>query len=408
MPRPLLAAFALALMLPLTARAAEPIHIDLPIGHTQWRAVVVPANVPLAHTAQFLASDLIPAPAARVNSLDIPADIKANIEQSKLEQTAAKQLLSAYSAMTSALGRASAYPSQIVKLNVYVTTPTVVPQLRKLIERDQNAAISWVVTPLPNPRAVVAIDAVAVADTESKNVEGVAILPPGGATYISGQAEKGADLAAATKATMAGLGRTLEHLGLAKKDVVQVKSFCKPMTDVAAARAEIEASFGGAENTPPLVWVETTQNTTTEIEMIAAAPRKAAAGGPNADTLEFIHPPWFPKPSPVYSKVAIVRGGQLIYTSGLYASKPSLAPEDEVKDIFSHLQELITKSGSDFKHLAKATYYPAAEPGSTALNKLRPEYYDPQRPPAASKMAVHGTGMPGHTVTMDIIAVTPK
>jgi len=72
------------------------------------------------------------------------------------------------------------------------------------------------------------------------------------------------------------------------------------------------------------------------------------------------------------------------------------------------LQELITKAGGDFKHLAKATYYPATEPPSTALNKLRANYYDPQRPPAASKMMVHSTGLDGHGLTMDIIAVTPK
>jgi enamine deaminase RidA (YjgF/YER057c/UK114 family) len=76
-----------------------------------------------------------------------------------------------------------------------------------------------------------------------------------------------------------------------------------------------------------------------------------------------------------------------------------------VADVFDRLKGVLAESGSDFNHLVKATYYVTDEDASTALNKLRPNYYDPKRPPAASKVKVAGTGFPGRTLSLDMIAV---
>jgi len=78
--------------------------------------------------------------------------------------------------------------------------------------------------------------------------------------------------------------------------------------------------------------------------------------------------------------------------------------------VFAQLQQLLDSTGSDLRHLAKATYYVSdddrtAGSSSAMLNKLRPEYYDPERPPAASKVRVHGVALVDRTLTMDIIAV---
>ena len=53
----------------------------------------------------------------------------------------------------------------------------------------------------------------------------------------------------------------------------------------------------------------------------------------------------------------------------------------------------------------KATYYITDEDASRALNELRPKYYDPARPPAASKATVAGVDPAGRNVTLDMIAV---
>ena len=69
---------------------------------------------------------------------------------------------------------------------------------------------------------------------------------------------------------------------------------------------------------------------------------------------------------------------------------------------------MLEKTGSDFRHLAKATYYVADDEASRKLGELRPKFYDPRRPPAASKAVVPGVGLAGKTVTLDMIAVAPR
>src|SRR5262249_30920531 len=124
---------------------------------------------------------------------------------------------------------------------------------------------------------------------------------------------------------------------------------------------------------------------------------------PAGDTARYVTPPGMTT-SPVYSRVAIVRGERTIHISGLYGD-PSKGPESEVRDIFSKLGLLLRQSGSDFAHLAKATYYVSSDGPSAKLNELRPEFYDPRRPPAASKAQVRGVGRPGCGIVVDMIAV---
>jgi enamine deaminase RidA (YjgF/YER057c/UK114 family) len=69
---------------------------------------------------------------------------------------------------------------------------------------------------------------------------------------------------------------------------------------------------------------------------------------------------------------------------------------------------VLGQTGSDLRHLAKATYYVSDEQTSRALNELRPEYFEEGRAPAASKAMVSGTGMDGRAITMDMIAVPVK
>ena len=75
-----------------------------------------------------------------------------------------------------------------------------------------------------------------------------------------------------------------------------------------------------------------------------------------------------------------------------------------MRSIFSQLENILSETGSDLRHLAKATYYVSDADPSAQLNKLRPEYYDPERPPAASKVMVSGVGHPQRGITIDMIA----
>ena len=108
-------------------------------------------------------------------------------------------------------------------------------------------------------------------------------------------------------------------------------------------------------------------------------------------------------PSPVYSKVSRVHGTRRVYTSGLTSSVPGDGAT-QVRDIFNGLESLLAEAGSDINHLAKATYYVADEDVSKQLNVVRPEFYDPKRPPAASKAMVTGVAVEQRGITLDLIA----
>jgi len=131
-----------------------------------------------------------------------------------------------------------------------------------------------------------------------------------------------------------------------------------------------------------MVFVEWTMSGPIEIELVAAAPGTATAAG----GVDYLTPPGM-KASPVYSRVARINRGKHIFISGLCGME-AVDAEGQLRGIFAELGRLLKEAGSDFKHLVKATYYVADEPASKKLNEIRPEFYDPQRPPAARGAAI--------------------
>jgi enamine deaminase RidA (YjgF/YER057c/UK114 family) len=137
-----------------------------------------------------------------------------------------------------------------------------------------------------------------------------------------------------------------------------------------------------------------------EIEVVAW-------GGPEnqrvPDVIDYLTPPGMTA-SPIFCRVTHIWYGPSIYIGGLYSRKEVEARE-EVEDVFAQLGDILKKTESDMKHLAKATYYVASDASSKALNAARPNYYDPKRPPAASKARVSGVGREKRALTLDMIAV---
>lgn len=362
-------------------------------------AAVLVGDWPLAHTAQAVPVD----ESRRVLSAD--------------PQAQAGRVLDNLHTM---LVQAQSGLDRAVKLNFYVTRDEILPDVKAVLAARfhgaQRPAVAFVVTPLPIGDALVAADAVAVTTGESGNAvelsgaktgqpATVAVVPDGTRIYIAGQAEPGTSLAEATRKTLESLRTTLKFLGRGDADMVQLKAFLTPMSGAAEVRREVEAFFGDRP-APPLVLVEwkSAAKTPIEIELIAW-------GGKNrtGDVVEYLTPPGM-SASPVFSRVARINHSRSIYVSGLFAPAGSadttnVTAERDVTAVFSSLQQLLQQTGSDFRHLAKATYYVSSEPASMKLNELRPKYYDPERPPAASKAAVAGVGQAGAGLTLDMIAV---
>ena len=104
---------------------------------------------------------------------------------------------------------------KLVRLNVYAIEPRTIDRVRELLAKrlppSVRPAIAAVLTPLTRHKALVALDAVAVAASDlgsagravglhrcqavagNKQCADAAVLPPGGVAYLSGQREKKAD-----------------------------------------------------------------------------------------------------------------------------------------------------------------------------------------------------------------------
>jgi enamine deaminase RidA (YjgF/YER057c/UK114 family) len=134
-----------------------------------------------------------------------------------------------------------------------------------------------------------------------------------------------------------------------------------------------------------------------EIELVATAP--GAFGG--AEQLTFVEPI-----SSRFSRVARVFDGRPVFVSGLVGASDD--PVRQVHEIFAELRRVLSEAGSDLRHLVKATYYVSDTGADQEINAIRPTLFDANRPPAASKISVQGTGRPGKGVTIDMIAVTTR
>ena len=298
--------------------------------------------------------------------------------------------------------------ADVAKLNLYVADPkpALIRRIKTEIEQAWSREACPILTLIPSPipgGASVAADAVIAVpmndDAVTRFGDKASVMPPGrDILYISGRVGSGA-LAEATTETMRQLFDVLTHLGSTPADVVQVKAFVQPMSHWETVQREIDRAFG-ASASPPVVYVAwTSPSRATEIELIAAASDRQETG----TTVSYITPPG-DKASPVYSRVARVHAGKVIYIGGLVAREAAPA-EGEVRSVLDELRRVAEEAGSNLSHLAKATYYVSGRPVSQMLNQLRPEYYPPTRPPAASKISVATIGIPDRTFLVDMVAV---
>ena len=376
----------------LTSRAQSP---DIQYAQTSRLKgssdAVIVKNVPLVHTSQIF-------------SLDKRGKF---VFKDELQ----KQIGQIFGNLSKALKIADSGIDQVVKLNIYLKNSTLISEVQTEIGRRFKSgklpAVSYVTGNLSYPDALISIDAIAVSTNSSDNnvkyfnsrSTQVSILPPGPVVYVSGQAAKG-NLTEATLNTLKQLEETLHFLGLEKRDIVQIKSFINPISDLSTVQ-NVMAEFFKEGTIPPLVNVEwLSKDPLIEIELIASSNRTLSKSN---EQLDFITPKGMVH-SPVYSKVTRVNYGSKVYVSGLYGNTER-GIKSELSDIFDFLDLIMKKSGSDLKHLVKATYYVNDDLHSAALNEIRPKYYDPKRPPAASKAMVKDVGALKAGVNMDMIGV---
>jgi enamine deaminase RidA (YjgF/YER057c/UK114 family) len=384
------------------------------------RAVVVEDGA-LVHTALLLSED---------------ADGRLNGE-GDVKLQASRVLENLQTALTAA--RTSV--DHLVRLHVYLTDPSATPVIERLLAERfagrHKPAVTFVETAPVRKGVLVAMDAIAATASpgnlarperyvvrglakQARNGAHVAVQPPGPFAVVSGRAAQGA-FESGIAGTMDQLRADLAGVGLSFDHVVQIKSF---VGDISRADQLRDIVAGYFERTaPPQVVTEWLgAGPPAEIELIAAM-----SGAESADARDRtrLPPPAAgrgasgasPVPAAVgsrvtyvepissrYSRVAVARGGKPVFISGLYG--PSSEPVMQVTEMFEQLRRLLQEAGSDLSHLVKATYYVSDKGADERINTIRPTLYNPERPPAASKITVRGTGRAGKGSTLDMIAVT--
>jgi len=388
--------------------------LDAPAGMSQ--AVIV-NGLPLVHTRQLL-----------------PLDREGKVVG---EGSADRQIEQVLTNLEAVLEDSGSGMDRLVRVDVYALSTVIVDSFRERLSKRLGAAvrpaITSVLTPLVHRKALVAVNAVAATrptnadrarivpgrypsasdlrpapgeavilkrcpSVEDNECAAAAVLTPGGVAYLSGQSDEGGLTASAVTRSMSNLMKTTGHLKLSPKQVVQVKVFLRPVTSAKEVLREVQKFFPD-QVTPPVVFVEWLAAAPVEIEMIAQFP----LSGKPAEGVAYFTPPDV-RPSNTFSKVALLQSERQIYISSLYARVPSRG-EPQAIYLFEHLQEILAKAGSDMRHLAKATYYVSDDDAARWIDRTRPQFFDPERPPAASKIMVHGVGRTGRTMTMDMIAV---
>ena len=254
---------------------------------------------------------------------------------------------------------------------------------------DAIAATAWT----PEPGGARRLAAAGLPQRTAR-ASHAAIQPAGPFVIVSGRAAPG-EFDPAVRETMAQLRGDLESVGLTFDDVVQIKSFLGDMRSARQLETVVAESFPGGR-VPPQVVTEWRQNAApAEIELVATAPRTGATR---------MHVEHFEPIAGRYSRVARANAGRPVFVSGLHGA--SADPAAQVGEMFGELQRVLQEAGSDIRHLVKATYYVSDNAADDRINAIRPTIYDPQHPPAASKLFVRGTARPGKASTFDMIAVT--
>lgn len=384
---------SVAFAVPAEADDSELRYIE-PNAKTGSSAAVVVGDVPLVQTDQIFSS----------------ANVAGDVDPVSVEQ----QIQSLFGKLDSVLKRGGSGLDRSVKLNIYVAEWKLIRQVNAELARqfqgDHQPAVAFIVTRPADQRSLVAVDAIATTTKQpgrsaqilrdEKNDAAVSIVPDGTRIYVSGQAARNESLGEATRGTLEQLQETLRFLRRRPEDILQIKCFLQPMSKADLVRAEIKRFFS-PKPVPPVSLVEWQSGATVpiEIEIVAYGGRNRT--GP---VVEYLTPPGM-KASPVFSRVTRINHSKSIYISGLYPAEESSETIPEVEQLFSSLKRILKKSGSDLRHLVKATYYVSADHTSRSLNELRPKYYDPDRPPAASKAKVADVGQPGAGFTLDMIAV---
>jgi enamine deaminase RidA (YjgF/YER057c/UK114 family) len=242
---------------------------------------------------------------------------------------------------------------------------------------------------LPTEGAQVVIESIAVAKKE---------MNPLGLVFVAGQAGSSdtpmVKVAPLAQKSMADLKTALNAAGSAPADVLRVTCFCSTLEDYAAVRAIVEPDYRRAA----LNFVQIQRapfRSVVECEAVAKSARRIAA------RLQFENPPGLTA-SPNFSHLALVSAPRLVLTG----TQVSYGYQDsDARLAFQRLTKALEQGGSSVKDIAFAGFYPLSASIAEQVRRVRFEFFDKSRPPAATMVPFEGLPAMDAGFGVDVIAI---
>ncbi|HLZ61278.1 MAG TPA: RidA family protein [Ktedonosporobacter sp.] len=131
------------------------------------------------------------------------------------------------------------------------------------------------------------------------------------------------------------------------------------------------------------------------------------------DHIQFLTPTTL-APTPGYSHVVKVVGGQTLYLAGQVALDPSgkiVGPGDfraQAQQAFENVKAALAAVGADFSHVVKLNMYVVDRSHLPILREVRDLYVNTQAPPASTTVEVRSLFRPEFLIEVDATASLPS
>jgi enamine deaminase RidA (YjgF/YER057c/UK114 family) len=289
--------------------------------------------------------------------------------------------------------------STVVKVRAFVAGSGDMRRVRDIVSasftdhRQNIPALSVIqVGALPLDGAQVVLESIAVA---KKDVNG------NGLVFISGQGATSNNpsdpvLPLAEKA-LAAIRIAVKAAGSDAFDVSKVTCFLSSLEQGQQVRQKFAAEYPQAA----INYVQVQRapaRAVAECEAVAKLRSK-----PNGN-LSLLNPDGMAK-SPNYSQVALVSSPRVVMTS----TQTSFGYQDnDAKLAFQRLDKVLEGFGTSLKQAAMVHFYPLSQSLAEQVRKVRVDFYDMSRPPAATMLAFEGLPSMDAGFAVDAVAIPDK
>ena len=289
--------------------------------------------------------------------------------------------------------------NSVVKLRAFVAGSGDVRRVRDIVSEtftahNQNLpALSVIqVGALPLEGAQVVLESTEVARKDVNDY---------GLVFLAGQAASSANpldpAPPLAEKSLAGLRTVLKAAGSDTADMLRVTCYLSSLDNSQAVRQSFTAAF-------PQAAFNYVQAQRAPGRAMAECEAVARLRWNTGTSLHLLDPEGVPK-STNYSQAALVASAKVVITG----AQASFGYQDaDARLAFERLNKALEPFTASLRQAAMVHYYPLSQSLAEQVRRVRPEFYQKERPPAATMLAVEGLTSMDAGFAADVVAVTEK